>query len=229
MSTNPQPPGAPHSDDHDGLSGPPPQDVIARGYEADVYDARTVLSVPFLVILFFVIAFAVVSAIFYFIAYPKPNPKANPLAVERNDVPLNDRLERIDRGPKNGSGQPRLEPLRLRSGNPRVITRPELPVADGNSPELHPEDLWVTPERFPALFVAGGGRYGLDRTMGLDDKVLEKLFPVQKSGTAPLDSHHVPTASNAGRGAAGSLVVPPGSANPQPPAPAPPPDHKGGH
>src|SRR3569832_1081831 len=89
-----------HADDH-GPSGPPPAEVIARGYEADGYDTRSVLSVPLLVILFFVLAFGTVTVIFSFIAYPKADPKAHPGAVERNKAPLDQRYARIHRGAKD--------------------------------------------------------------------------------------------------------------------------------
>lgn len=226
-STNPNP-GQPHADDHAQM-GPPAAEVIARGYEADTYDMKSVVSVPLLVILFFVLAFGTVTIIFSFIAYPKTvNPNAHPAAAEQNKEPLNVRLNRIGRG--HEVDQPRLEPLKLRSGDARAIPRPELSVAEGNSPELHPEDLIPTKERFPALYASGDGKYGLDKTMSLDDKALGSLFPVQKTGTKPANSQHAPTASNAGRGADESLVVIPGMPNiPAPgPTPAPPPNPKGG-
>src|SRR4051812_36506717 len=76
----PKVPGSPAADEHD-TSGPPAPEVIKRGYEEDVYDSKTVLSVPLLVILFFVLAFGTVSVIFYFIAYPKNgDPNAHPQA-----------------------------------------------------------------------------------------------------------------------------------------------------
>jgi hypothetical protein len=219
----------PKADDHAPM-GPPSAEVIARGYEADAYDAKSVLSVPLLVLLFFVLAFGTVTIIFSFIAYPKGgvNPKAHPAAAEQNKAPLNERLNRIGRG--HEVDQPRLEPLKLRSGDARAIPRPELSVAEGNSPELHPEDLIPTKERFPSLYATGDGKYGLDKTMSLDDKALALLFPVQKTGTKPANSQHVPTAANAGRGADESLVVIPGTPNiPAPgPTPAPPPNPKGG-
>jgi hypothetical protein len=224
---HPTPAGAPPADDHGGLSGPPPRDVIARGYEADTYDTRTVVSVPLLVILFFVLAFGTVSLLFAFLAYPKPDPKANPQAVARDAAPLNDRLSRIYRGSKDGGGQPRLEPLRLRSGNERSITSPDLPVSAGNSPELHPEDLRATSDRYPALFATGDRKYGLDKTLNLSDAALTQLFPVQKVAESPVDSQHVPTGSNAGRGAHASVVVAPGPS--LPPAPVTPPNPKGAH
>ena len=219
--TNTHPP----SDDH-GASGPPSAEVIARGYESDGYDTKSVLSVPLLVVFFFVAAFGTVSVIFYFIAPTKHDPKAHPAAVERNQEPLNARLKRIGRG-SGDVEQPRLEPLKLRSGEARAITRPE----------LHPEDLRPTKEHFPALY--SDGKYGLDKTMQLSDKAMESLFPVQKPGTKPANSQHVPTAANAGRGAGESLVVAPGvpkiPALPATPVVAPPdlpkipvPDPKGG-
>jgi hypothetical protein len=217
-STNPIP--------HDNHSPPglPSPEVIARGYEPDEYDARSVLSVPLLVILFFVLAFGTVTIIFAFIAYPKGDPRAHPTAVVRNKAPLNERLDRIHRGSKDVD-QPRLEPLRERQGNERAITSPE--AAEGNSPELHPEDLIVTKERFPALYATGGGKYGLDRTMALSDQALGKLFRVQEPGSRPIRSPHVPTAANAGRGAEDAEVIPP--ATPKIPvpgaAPAPPPNN----
>lgn len=218
----------PHGDDH-APAGPPPAEVIARGYEADTYDAKSVLSVPLLVLLFFVLAFGTVTIIFSFIAYPKSvNAKAHPGAAQRNKEPLNERLNRLGRG--HEVDQPRLEPLKLRSGDARAIPRPELPVSAGNSPELHPEDIIPTKERFPELYSTGAGKYGLDKTMSLDDKALAALFPVQKTGTKPTSSQHMPTASNAGRGADESLVQVPGTPNVPPPGPnsAPPPKSKGG-
>jgi hypothetical protein len=225
----PTPPGAPSHDNH-GLSGPPPKEVIERGYEADVYDSRTVLSVPLLVILFFVLAFATVSIVFYLLAYPKPDQRIHPGAAARNNRPLNERLSDNERGPKDGTGQPRPEPLKRLDDryDPRMITRPPLPVSEGNSPELHPEDLRVSPERFPALYGSGPNKVPLDKTMALDNELLGKLLPARKPPDAPIGSQHVPTAANAGRGAAESVVQMPGTPPPQPPAPAPP-DHKGDH
>jgi hypothetical protein len=225
MSTTNPPPGQPQPDDH-SPHGPPPQEVIDRGYEADVYDAKTVLSVPLLVIFFFVGAFSVVSVLFWVIAYPKSDGKAHPAAAEHSKLPLNERLKENYRGPKDGTGQPRLEPLKLRSGESRAITRPELPVSDGNSPELHPEDIRVSKDKFPALYTTGGNKVGLDKTMALPADKLKALFPVQKDPSNPVSSQHTPTAANAGRGADESLVTTPG---PTKPDAAPPPKPKGEH
>jgi hypothetical protein len=144
------PPGSPPADNHGG-SGPPDPATIARGHEVDAYDAVSVLSVPLMVILFFVLAFGTVTVIFYFIAPSVTDPGAHPQAVERNSEDLNKRLDRIHRGGE--VDQPRLEPLKLRAGEARAITRPDLPT--GNSPELHPEDLRPSPTNTPELFRGG--------------------------------------------------------------------------
>ena len=208
----PKEPGAPAADDHAPM-GPPSEETIKRGYEADTYDAKSVISVPLLVILFFVLAFGTVTVIFKFIAYPDPDGKAHPAAAARNKRALNDRMAGIGRV-KEGD-QPRLEPLKQRSGGEwaRAITRPE--TADGNSPELHPEDLRVTKERFPSLYQSGGGKYGLDTVLALPDDKLTGLFPVQANGTKPIDSQHLPTPSNAGRGAEESVVILPTAPEPK--------------
>lgn len=221
---------------HEGPAiGGPDQDTVKRGYEADTYDAKSVISVPLLVILFFVLAFGTVTVLFRWLAYPPGDPKAHPVASERNKAPLNDRMARIGRGKE--VDQPRLEPLRLRTGDDtksRGITRPE--AKEGNSPELHPEDLIATPERFPALFQSAAGKYGLDRTMALGDDALAKLFPVAKAGTQLPSSLTASTGSNAGRGVPPALPkadppptkpkdvtpVPPAPVPPVPPAPKPP-------
>ncbi|QJW93853.1 hypothetical protein [Frigoriglobus tundricola] len=223
-TTNPNP----AHDDH-APSGPPPAEVIARGYELDGYDTKSVLSVPLLVVVFFVLAFATVTIIFSFIAYPKPDPKVHPGAVARNKAPLDERLNRIHRGSKDVD-QPRLEPLTVRRGGDLARATNEPLLAEGNSPQLHPEDLNPTKERFPELYATGQNRLGLDKTMALSDEALKSLFPVQAGGAKPADSQHVPTASNAGRGAEGSVVVVPASPKIPAPAqaPAPPPTPKGG-
>lgn len=216
-------PGAHSSDDHD-VSGPPSAETIKRGYEEDVYDTKTVLSVPALVILFFVLAFGTVTVLFSLLAHPAADPNANPQALARNDQPLNNRLGRIGRGKE--VDQPRLEPLRQRTGNARAITRPEVSEPGANSPELHPEDLIPTRERYPALFASGSDRVGIDKTLALSNDALKALF--KSSGPAlPGDaSQHAPSGSNAGRGAGVSTVETPNGAAPKTPVPD---KGKGGH
>jgi hypothetical protein len=232
--TNPNQPAA---DDHAPM-GPPSEETIRRGYETDTYDAKSVISVPLLVILFFVLAFGTVTVIFNFTYRAKPDPRVHPAAAERAKRPLNERLAGVGhdgQGGKSTRDQPRLEPLKQRSGGElaRAITRPE--TADGNSPELHPEDLRATKDRYPGLFQTGGGKYGIDRVMGVtDEKALKALFP--SSGPAiPADaSQHVPTAANAGRGGEPSVVTlppvpkfePKKAEPPKPPEPPKKPDDK---
>ena len=98
-----------------------------------MYDAKSVFSVPLLVVLFFVLAFAVTTALFAYFSTPPANPRANPQAVARNEVPLNERIARLGRGKE--IDQPRLEAIRERAGYERAITSPEIPGV--NSPEIH--------------------------------------------------------------------------------------------
>ncbi|MBP3957395.1 hypothetical protein J8F10_19285 [Gemmata sp. G18] len=226
-STNPSPqdpvvklapkePGAPAHDDHD-LSGPPSAETIKRGYEEDKYDTKTVLSVPLLVVLFFVLAFGTVTVLFSVYSKPIVDPNAHPQAKARNEADINTRMGRIHRGGE--VDQPRLEPLRMRSGDSRAITRPELPT--GNSPEIHPEDLIPNEKRFPELYATNKEKVGLDKTMALGNDALKTLF---KSSAPPLSeeaSRFVPSGSNAGRGAEGSQAAAPKAPETKQPAPAP--------
>lgn len=200
-------PGSPSANPYGGAvdSG-----AIQRGHEADSYDFKSVLSVPLLVIVFFVLAFATVTIIFSFVSQSEVDPNANPWAVKQNEAPLNERLNRIQRGGE--VNQPRLEPLRERSGDARAITRPE--TATGNSPELHPEDIRPNKENTPELYKDGW----LDPSkafahIAINDAMkigLQKgMFPTDKKGTEPPKSSNVPSAANAGRGAEASTVVPP--------------------
>lgn len=190
-------PGSRHGDDHD-ISGPPSPATIARGHEEDRYDAISVFSVPFLVVLFFVLAFSTTTLLFYFLAPSVPHASESQQAEERNKAPLNERLARIGRGKE--VDQPRLEDLKLREGNARAITRPETP--DGNSPFLHAEDLRPTPGNMPQLFETKWldanktvGRISITDAMAMADK----LFPVRQHPEMPRDSANMPTAANAGR------------------------------
>ncbi len=232
----PTPPGAPAADDHD-VSGPPSPETIKRGYEEDVYDAKTVLSVPLLVILFFVLAFGTVSVLFSIYREPTKDPAAHPAAKARNEAELNARIGRFGRGKE--IDQPGLEAMKQRTAMPggkadaRAITRPEVPGV--NSPELHPEDLIPNPDRYPQLYTAGGT--GLDKTMALTDDQLKGMKAFKSSGgPAPNEAmRHVSGGASAGRGPDAALPTAPGAKKPDPhhpdpkaPTPAPPPKEKGG-
>ena len=199
----------PH-DSPDPYAGAVDQGAIKRGHEMDSYDTKSVLSVPLLVIVFFVLAFSVVSLVFSYIRYGSPEPNANPWAVKQNAPPLNERLNRIHRGGE--VNQPRLEPLRERTGDARAITRPE--TETGNSPEIHPEDIIPskvnTPELFKSEWIGPNNsvaRLSIDKAMTL--ALQSNQFPTQKSGTQPPKSTNVPTESNAGRGFGPSEANPP--------------------
>lgn len=213
----PADPGQPKADDHD-VTIPPDPAIVARGHEADGYDSKSVLSVPLLVVLFFVVAFGVTTVLFAYLSPTREDPRANPQAVERNTVPLDERLGRISRGKE--VDQPRLEPLRERGGNSRATTSFEKPGV--NSPELHPEDLVPSPVHTPALFRTGWvdpnktiARVTIAEAMKLatTDKALN-LLPARHNPVSLVTSEHEPTAANAGRGAGPSVVE-------QPPAPGP--------
>ncbi len=193
---------------------------IARGHETDDYDSKSVLSVPLLVVVFFIAAFATVSAVFWMIAYPEPEPGEHPLATERNLVHMNERMGRITRGGE--VDQPRLEDLKLRTGDARVMTQPEMPT--GNSPWVHPEDIRPSPTVTPTLFETRWAdpnktyaRVSLGLLMDLNNEALGKLFPVQAAQSRPLDSPNRPTAANAGRGGGPSVAAPPKLPEPEAP------------
>ncbi len=224
----PTQPGSPPADDHD-VSGPPSPATIKRGYEEDVYDAKTILSVPLLVILFFVLAFGTVTVLFSIYSKPGVDPDAHPQAKARNQAGVTERLGRIGRGKE--VDQPRLDQAdRLDTRhNPFSITSNKL--KDGNSRHVHPEDLIPSKEGTRELYDTARGT-PLDKTLALDNAALKAMF---QSSAPPLPdeaSRHVPSGANAGRGAEGSLVTlpkAPEAKQPEPkkaPEPIPPPKPK---
>lgn len=195
------------STNHDGGGlGKPSDEAMRLGYEPDGYDPTSVISVPLLVILFFVLAFAATTILFGYFAPNPGDPNAHPMAKARNEASLDERLARINRGGE--VDQPRLEPLRVRTGDSRAITRPE--TKEGNPPYMHPEQNRANRELTPELYRAGWtGKDKQSARIPIDDILdgkVKNLFPVQKSGTNPTSSVHLPTAANAGRGAEHSLA-----------------------
>jgi hypothetical protein len=199
MSTTNPAPGQPPADDSHGF-GKPDAETVKRGYEIDRYDTTSVLSVPVLVVVFFVLAFFTTTILFWYFTNSVSFPNAHPQAVERNQVALNERLARINRGSKDVD-QPRLEPLRQRGPNERAIPSPEV---GQNPPYLHPEDIRAEPGRTPELF--GRAKTPIDKIIAAADK---NLFPVQKEKSGPLPSTNVSTEANAGRGAGHAIAVMP--------------------
>jgi hypothetical protein len=201
--------GGSKPDDHDGF-GRPSAESLRLGYEPDGYHTGSVVSVPVLVVVFFVLAFGCTTGLFMFFSKVTTDPAAHPMARERNQAELGDRLKRIGRGSE--VDQPRLEPLRVRTGNSRAITRPEDPNG-GNPPYVYPEDSRADAARTPELYRTGWA--DADRKVAqvplaaVLDGAAPKLFPFQDHGSRPTSSTHVPTGSNAGRGAEHSEVVMP--------------------
>jgi hypothetical protein len=191
-TTNPEPGG----DDH-GRAGPPADAVIKRGYEEDGYDAKSVISVPILVVVFFVLAFGTVTIMFAYFRESPVDPMAQPQTVEDNSRGLN---ERIASTPERGRPEP-LKMLDGRGANPRAITRP--PLAEGNPPEYHPEDIRPSLENTPALYETKWvvrdqvARVSLDEARELVKK--GTALKARPGAVRPRDSYQVPSGSNAGR------------------------------
>jgi hypothetical protein len=198
-------------DDHGGGGGVSPEALRLR-HEPDVFAVKPIMSIPFAVLVSFVIAFAVAAGVFAYMANRarQPDPFAHPQGVARGSVSLNERLARISEkgatGVPSEVDAPRLEPLKRLAGNDKpgtfqVTTQPELPT--GNSPWFHPEELMP-------------GRYGpLNRAEYTDkDKktaripvgdamklVVEKgMLPARKDASRPVPTADRPSESNAGRG-----------------------------
>jgi len=193
--------------------GPPNPAAVKLGYEPDGYDTTSVMSVPVLVIVFFVLAFGTTTILFAYLTRSQDYSGAHPQAAERNKAPLSERIGRINRG-TGEVDQPRLEPLRIRDdrgADPRAITRPE--TKTGNPPYLHPEDSRAEPGRTDELFAKARGK-SLDKVIS---EASPKDFPVQKQGTKPTPSWHLVSAMNAGRGADHATAEPPPLPNPPEP------------
>ena len=194
----PREPGSPTPDEAD-RGGGPPASVIKRGYEADGYDARSVIGVPILVIVFFVLAFTSVTIMFAYFRHTPVDPMAHPQAVEAGAKPLD---KRIGDTPARGRPEP-LKRLDPRGGDPRAITRP--PLAEGNPPEFHPEQIRPSRENTPTLYetrwIDGSKTFA---RIPLDEAALLALkdgrLKVREGATDPTASSDVPSGSNAGRG-----------------------------
>jgi hypothetical protein len=195
-------------DDSGGGGGVDPE-AIRRGHEKDVYDTASVVSVPLMVVGFFVLGFAVTTAIFWYVTSQGGDPEAHAAATARNAAPLNERLGRIHRGGE--IDQPRLEPLVLREEGSTVF--PRQPLRQGNSPQIHPEQIRVSRENTPALYESGWldkgkvARIPIDEAMKIAAEKDVLKARVEEYRATPW--RFLPTAANAGRGAGSSTVQPP--------------------
>lgn len=204
-----------------------------KGYEPDQFGVKTILAVPAAVISTAVIAFVITWVIFGNLFDPRyDNPPADvPVAGERNAVPLNDRLARISStDPAAEVNAPRLEGMKrteviYRDGDPKntdvnnVISAQMTttkPLAKGNPPQYHAEDLRA--ERSPVLTKSGPGEGGVTRIT--IDQAIGKLAAGGAAKTADWD---YPKESNGGTGSkpAGAKATPAKAGGPEkgPPPP----------
>lgn len=223
-TTNPPPGGAPGAgpqwpadvahgaapDEHGGGGGVNPE-ALRLGHEPDVFAVKPILSIPFAVVVTFVVGFGVAAGVFaYMASRVKPDPRAHPEGLARGNAPLNERLARIDQkgasGVKSEVDQPRLETLKRLQTNDKektvqFTTQPELPT--GNPPWIHPED--IQPSRVAGLqraeYLDKGkktARIPIGDAMKL---IVEKgLLPAHKGGPRPQGTADRATGSNGGRG-----------------------------
>jgi len=181
-----------------------------KGYEPDQFGVKTILAVPAAVVITALIAFVITWVLFANLFDPRnDNPAAIvPEAGKRNAVSLNERLARISStDPTAEVNAPRLEGMKqteviYRDGNPenkdvnnRITAEmsPTKPLAKGNPPQYHAEDLRA--DRSPVLTTGGPGEGGVTRIT--IDQAIEKLAAPGPTRTADWD---YPKESNGGTG-----------------------------
>lgn len=127
---------------------------VKDGHEADKFEVKGILYVPVFVVIVVGITYALISAIFFSINKPPASVSSQPneQVIQQNKPLINERFARISSTepkpladiPGTGVPQPRLEYLRKTEGDTPTdppFLRSKLPLPEGNSPELHPEDL----------------------------------------------------------------------------------------
>ncbi len=198
-------------DEHGGGGGVNPE-ALKLGHEPDVFAVKPIMSIPFAVVVTFVIGFGVAAGVFAYVKgqADKPDPFAHPAGLARGNASLNDRLARIDQkgatSVKSEVDQPRLETLKRLAGNDKgqthqFTTQPEIPT--GNSPWIHPED--IQPGRVANLQRAGytnkektTARIPIEDAMKL---IVEKgMLKAAPNGQRPQGTADRPTEANGGRG-----------------------------
>jgi hypothetical protein len=220
-------------DDHGGGGGVDPV-ALKLGHEPDLFQVKPILSIPFAVLVTFVIAFSVAAGVFVYVMGKgkETDPRAHPEGLARGNAPLNERLARISqKGSTSVPSEvdaPRLETLQRLQGNDKAgvqfTTQP--PVATGNSPWIHPEEL--LPGRYEGLNRAEyldkdkkTARIPIDEAMRL--LIEQKRLPAAANGARPQGVVDQPTNGNAGRGGlpkAPEVKAAPKEAAPKAPEPA---------
>lgn len=145
---------------------------LAQGHEPDRVDIRRILYVAAALVITFILSWTTVTLTINYVRAPSTEKPTNVLAANRNDAPLNARLNRIssDDAVKADSRQPRLDGLdRLRgldqnrldeykkdnpSYDPPWVKSRER-TKEGNSPDFHPEDLRPSSEHGKQLGLQG--------------------------------------------------------------------------
>ncbi len=196
-------------DDHGGGGGVDPA-ALKLGHEPDVFEVKPILSIPFAVVVTFVIGFAVAAGVFVFVMAKgrETDPRAHPAGLARGSVSLNERLARISlKGSTTVPSEvdaPRLETLQRLQGNDKAgfqfTTQP--PVPTGNSPWVHPEEL--LPGRYEALhrteYVGKDKKWAAIPIEDAKKLLLEKKLLPTANGARPQAVVEQPTGGNAGRG-----------------------------
>lgn len=197
-------------DDHGGGGGVDPA-ALKLGHEPDLFQVKPILSIPFAVVVTFIIGFGVAAGVFVYVMAKgkETDPRAHPAGLARGEAPLNERLARIS---QKGSttvpsevDAPRLETLQRLQGNDKnvfqVTTQP--PVPTGNSPWIHPEE--ILPGRYKDLRRTEyldkdkkWARIPIDDAMKL--LIEKKSLPAAANGVRPQGVAEQPTNGNAGRG-----------------------------
>jgi hypothetical protein len=144
----------------DSHTPPPNSDVnplsLQQGHEPDKIDTRTVVYVPIVLLICFLLSWVTVTLVFNYVrGGPAERPKNREAAI-RQAAPINERLARINSStPLAEVKQPRLEGLNeLKNENEPPFLRSFEPLTDpssGNSPHFHPDDLRPNSERSKEL------------------------------------------------------------------------------
>jgi hypothetical protein len=195
-----------HGHDEPVLGAVSPE-ALAAGHEPDnTFAVKPIMGIPIAVVVTFVIAFSVAAGAFAYFRTSGNEPFAHPAAVDANAKGTNERLSQTQRGglyvEQPPIAQPRLEPLKRLEKDGMFYARP--PLADGNSPEIHPDD--IKPDRVAELQTKGFTDkdhkfakipIGDAMRIAAGDK---NMFPVQKNGSKATPSADKPSASNGGAG-----------------------------